>query len=30
MKLIQEVHDQSFIDHLEILRTMKAIRKYYY
>ena len=30
MKLIQEVHDQSFIDHFEILRTMKAIRKYYY
>ncbi len=30
MKLIQEVHDQSFIDHLEILKTMKAIRRYYY
>ncbi len=30
MKLIQEVHDQSFIDHLEILRTMKIIRRYYY
>ncbi len=30
MKLIQEVHDQSFIDHFEILRTMKAIRRYYY
>jgi len=30
MKLIQEVHNQSFIDHLEILRTMKAIRRYYY
>ncbi len=30
MKLIQEVHDQSFIDHLEILRMMKIIRRYYY
>ncbi len=30
MKLIQKVHDQSFIDHFEILRTMKAIRRYYY
>ncbi len=30
MKLIQEVHDQSFIDHFEILRTMKIIRRYYY
>ncbi len=30
IKLIQEVHDQSSIDHLEILRMMKAIRKYYY
>ncbi len=30
MKLIQKVHDQSFIDHLEILRLMKAIRRYYY
>ncbi len=30
MKLIQEVHDQSSIDHLEILRTMKIIRRYYY
>ncbi len=30
IKLIQEVHDQSFIDHFEILRTMKAIRRYYY
>ncbi len=30
MKLIQEVHDQSFIDHLKILRTMKIIRRYYY
>ncbi len=30
MKLIWEVHDQSFIDHLEILRTMKIIRRYYY
>ncbi len=30
IKLIQEVHDQSFIHHLEILRTMKAIRRYYY
>ena len=25
IKLIQEVHDQSFINHLEILRTMKII-----
>ncbi len=30
MKLIQEVHDQSSINHLEILRTMKIIRRYYY
>ncbi len=30
MKLIQEVHDQSSINHLEILRMMKAIRRYYY
>ncbi len=30
MKLIQEVHDQSSIDHFEILRTMKAIKRYYY
>jgi len=30
IKLIQEVHDQSSIDHLEILRTMKVIRRYYY
>ncbi len=30
MKLIQEVHDQSSIDHFEILRTIKAIRRYYY
>ncbi len=30
MKLIQKVHDQSFIDHFEILRTMKIIRRYYY
>ncbi len=30
MKLIQEVHDQSSIDYLEILKTMKVIRRYYY
>ncbi len=30
MKLIQEVHNQSFINHLEILRMMKIIRRYYY
>ncbi len=30
MKLIWEVHNQSFIDHLEILRMMKIIRRYYY
>ncbi len=30
IKLIQEIHDQSFINHLEILRMMKAIRRYYY
>ncbi len=30
IKLIQEVHEQSFIDHSEIFRTMKAIRRYYY
>ncbi len=30
IKLIQEVHDQSSIDHFEILRMMKIIRRYYY
>ncbi len=30
MMLIQEVHNQSFINHFEILRTMKIIRRYYY
>ncbi len=30
IKLIQEVHDQSFINHFEILRMMKIIRRYYY
>ncbi len=30
MKLIRKVHDQSSIDHLEILRMMKIIRRYYY
>ncbi len=30
MKLIQEVYNQSFINHFEILRTMKIIRRYYY
>ncbi len=30
MKLIRKVHDQSSIDHSGILRTMKAIRRYYY
>ncbi len=30
IKLIQEVHDQSSINHFEILRMMKAIRRYYY
>jgi len=30
IKLIQKVHDQSFIDHFEILKMMKAIRRYYY
>ncbi len=30
MKLIQEVHDQPFIDCFEILKTMKIIRRYYY
>ncbi len=30
MKLIREVHDQFSIDHFEILRTMKIIRRYYY
>ncbi len=30
MKLIRKVHDQSSIDHFEILKTMKAIRRYYY
>ncbi len=30
IKLIQEVHDQSSIDHFEILRTIEIIRRYYY
>ncbi len=30
IKLIQKVHDQSSIDHFEILRTIKIIRRYYY
>ncbi len=30
IKLIRKVHDQSFIDHFEILRMMKIIRRYYY
>ncbi len=30
MKLIRKVYDQPSIDHLEILRTMKIIRRYYY
>ena len=30
IKLIQEVHDQSSIDHFEIFRTMKIIKRYYY
>ncbi len=30
MKLIQEVHDQSFIDYFEILKMMKIIKRYYY
>jgi len=30
MKLIQEVHDQSSINHFEILSMMKIIRRYYY
>ncbi len=30
MKLIREVHDQSSINHFEILRTMKIIKRYYY
>ncbi len=30
IKLIQEVHDQFSIDHLEIIKTMKIIRRYYY
>ncbi len=30
IKLIREVHDQSSIDHFEILRMMKIIRRYYY
>ncbi len=30
MKLIRKVHDQSSIDHLEILRKMKIIKRYYY
>ncbi len=30
MKLIRKVHDQPSIDHFEILRMMKIIRRYYY
>ncbi len=30
MNLIREVHDQSSIDHSEILRTMKIIKRNYY
>jgi len=30
MKLIRKVHDQSSINHFEILRMMKIIRRYYY
>ncbi len=30
MKLIREVHDQSSIEHFEILRMIKIIRRYYY
>ncbi len=30
IKLIWKVHDQSSIDHFEILRMMKIIRRYYY
>ncbi len=30
MKLIREVHDQPSIGHLGILRTVEAIRRYYY
>ncbi len=30
MKLIRKVHDQSSIDYFKILRTIKAIRRYYY
>ncbi len=30
IKLIQKVHDQSFINYFEILRMMKIIRRYYY
>jgi len=30
MMLIRKVHDQPSIDHPEILRTMKVIRRYYY
>ncbi len=30
MNLIHEVHDQSLIDHSEILRTVKIIKRNYY
>ncbi len=30
MNLIREVHDQSLIDHSEILRTVKIIKRNYY
>ncbi len=30
MNLIHEIHDQSLIDHSEILRTVKIIKRSYY
>ncbi len=30
IKLIQEVYDQSFINHFKILRMMKIIKRFYY
>ncbi len=30
MNLIREMHDQFSIDHLDIFRTVKVIRRYYY
>jgi len=30
MNLIHEMHDQSSVDHFDILRTVKVIKRNYY